>query len=374
MKKNITILNLPGEKYYDRETLEIILEKILLNNLIVELERLLSFEDVVALIQKSDLLIIPGTDVFLYYGTSLMPSIISYFKNGGNILYSVEPNVTGIQNEFLGLFEMGYAGIRLRPAYGYDVPFANSTHSFRDRYLYKDLDNIYITQPNNIEFWGGTQPILMSNGNFMSIDSKTDLRSDFPSNMITSIAINESKNGGIFFCKNGHIQINNEKWLKDDNEKNEKFLCNIYNMLLNKTTREEIAYSLYRQIEQHLSFIVFGTLNKHYKEDYLSSIPENIILKLNERNSEIQNIQNELDFIQLKKIIEHNWIIFKTIFTSDNEGSKKKVLSWMDWVNELRKKIAHPTRDMENNLITYDNIQKLRDIIEVLIELKRNLK
>jgi hypothetical protein len=371
MTKNITILNLPVEKYYNKNNILQVLRKLKQEYYLNELDPTVTFENLDTLIQCSDLIIISGKEVFQYYGEGLIAKIISYYNSGGNIIYEVDPNITEEQNEFLSRFEMSYKGIRLRLRNSYDVPFAMSRHSFRDRYLFKEIDQIILTQPNHIEYWGESAPILISNGSFLSIDAKTDLKSEFPNNEITPIVFKENKNEGLFICVNGFVNINYFS-TNEDNDNNLKFLCNLYEMILNKKSRYEIAYTEYRKIEQNLISIVISELKRKNGENWKEMIPIKILENISEKKPQIKKIEEALDFIQLKKIVEYNWSSFQRIFDGNNNLGKKKSLSWMDWVNEKRKDLAHPLKDIKNKGITYDIITELR-VISIMLKDKINL-
>lgn len=60
-------------------------------------------------------------------------------------------------------------------------------------------------------------------------------------------------------------------------------------------------------------------------------------------------LENYLDFIDYKKIVEHkeNWLLFKPIFDIPEPGEKgyAKNVKWMDRLNELRRIPAHPTEN-----------------------------
>src|SRR5207253_10491427 len=60
-------------------------------------------------------------------------------------------------------------------------------------------------------------------------------------------------------------------------------------------------------------------------------------------------LENYLDFIEYKKIVEHkvHWPLFKPVFDIPLPGEKgySKNLAWMDRINELRRISAHPTKE-----------------------------
>jgi DNA sulfur modification protein DndB len=48
-----------------------------------------------------------------------------------------------------------------------------------------------------------------------------------------------------------------------------------------------------------------------------------------------------LDLIDYKSIAMHNWTIFEKLFAYGTKGNKEKKLSWLDFVNERRRVVAH---------------------------------
>lgn len=358
------------DSYYNMANLNYILNKLNHDCNIDELDPTVTLENLYARLQFSDLVIITGPEIFNYFGDGLMEKIILYYNSGGSILYEVNPNVTDMQNLFLNSFEMKYTGIRLRTRLSYDIPFAMSEHSFRDRYLYKGIDQIILTQPNHIHFWGNSEPILRSNGNFLSIDGETDLLTDFENKLITPIVFNENNNEGLFICINGYVKIN-ELINLIDRSNNTKFLCNLFEMILSKKSRYEKAYSEYRLIEKLLLLIVKNKLSKNKSIDWIENIPSNVLEEIIRNRSDINNIEEALNFIQLKKIVSHNWNLFKETFDNENQ-SKKKSLSWIDFVNEKRKDIAHPVKDVNDHSITFEVINKLKEIRQMLTKIIKN--
>ena len=369
MEKTITILNLPIEPYYGIANLKYILNELEYDCNIYELDTTVTHENLYARLQFSDLVIINGQEVFNYFGDGLMEKIILFYNSGGSILYEVNPNVTDIQNLFLNSFEMKHTGIKLRTRLSYDIPFAMSEHSFRDRYLYKGIDQIILTQPNHIDFWGNSEPILKSNGNFLSINAATDLLTDFENKLITPIVFHENNNEGLFICINGYVKTH-ELINLIDRSNNIKFLCNLFELILNKKSRYQKAYSEYRLIEKLLLSIVKNKLPINNSNDWFVYIPDNVLEEIKRNRSDISNIEEALNFIQLKKIIIHNWNLFKEIFDNGNE-SKKKSLSWIDYVNEKRKDIAHPVKDVNDHSITFEVINKLKEIRQMLTKINK---
>lgn len=360
MSKNITILNLPIEEYEGIGKIKSILDELSLSYKLFELNPSISLEILKGLIIKSDLIVVPSHEIWKYYGNDVIDLIYYYFSIGGSIIYEVNPNLSDEQNNLLSLFEMKGTKVRLRTRIGYDIPFAMSDHSFKDRKIFKNIDQIIVTQPNHIEYWGNSEPILRSNGNFLSVDGSSDLISDFENQLITPVAINENQNEGCFICVNGYIKINNLN-SKDDEINNKVFLLNIYKYVLSKKSRYELITTEIREIEDNLITIVKRNLNITSNERWLSIFPSTVKEKIKSNLNKNIDYQKELFFIQLKKIIEHNWSNFNHTLDANNIG-KSKSLRWIDYVNEKRKYLTHKAKDSDNDGINFEDFDKFKKI------------
>jgi hypothetical protein len=364
MSKNITILNLPIEKYEGLEKIKSILDNLPFEYKLFELDPSITFEILNKLIIKSDLIIIPSHEIWKYYGRNINDLIYFYFKLGGSVIYDVNPNVSEEQNDFLNLFEMKSTNIRLRTRLGYDIPFAMSDHSFKERKIFKSIDQIIMTQPNHIEYWGNSEPILRSNGNFLSIDGSLDLKINFENKLITPIALNENQNEGIFICINGYVKIVGLNNIEDES-KNKMFLINLMNYVLSKKSRYELAITEYRNIEEKLMSIIKIHLKIFSNESWIDKIPLNVMDKIKNNLNEENDYEKGLFFIDLKKIIKNNWDIFKDTLDVNNVG-KSHSLDWIDYVNEKRKYLVHKAKDSENDGINFEVVQKLKEISSML--------
>ncbi len=115
---------------------------------------------------------------------------------------------------------------------------------------------------------------------------------------------------------------------------------------------------------------IFSVLKTHYGEDtseyFEKGIGDNSIVQqafgksLEVPPEDRLPLENYLDFIQYKKIVEKkvNWPLFKDVFNIEDEGEKGKAknISWMDRINELRRIPAHPTEKRTYKLHDYDRI------------------
>lgn len=71
-------------------------------------------------------------------------------------------------------------------------------------------------------------------------------------------------------------------------------------------------------------------------------------------------LENYLDFIEYKKIVENNqhWSLFKPLFNIAEPGEKgrSKNIHWMERINELRRIPAHPTERRQYKISDFDYI------------------
>lgn len=122
--------------------------------------------------------------------------------------------------------------------------------------------------------------------------------------------------------------------------------------------REDLKLQADRQISQIniLSVThIFSVFKKIYGENgmnYWERGVANPDIKANAYRKRTQDpledqgpYENYLDFIDLKKIVEKQWKIFKHIFDIPMPGVKgiAKNIDWMDRINELRRISAHPS-------------------------------
>jgi DGQHR domain-containing protein len=79
-------------------------------------------------------------------------------------------------------------------------------------------------------------------------------------------------------------------------------------------------------------------------------------------------LENYLDFIEYKKIVEHkqNWAALKPVFDIPLPGEKgySKNLGWMDRINELRRISAHPTKERSYRVEDFQFIDFVYDQFE----------
>ncbi|HLC14999.1 MAG TPA: hypothetical protein VJL89_02075, partial [Thermodesulfovibrionia bacterium] len=137
----------------------------------------------------------------------------------------------------------------------------------------------------------------------------------------------------------------------------------------------QIADRKIRQlIEQSLKYI-FTVFRKIHGEDrdayWDKGVPDKNIKaeaykkSLEDEVEERMPLENYLDVIDFKKIVEHkqNWLIFKPVFNIPEPGEKgyAKNLKWMERINELRRVSAHPSDKRHYRVDDFDYIDYVYD-------------
>jgi len=87
----------------------------------------------------------------------------------------------------------------------------------------------------------------------------------------------------------------------------------------------------------------FGTENDDW---WYKGIPKTVRLKVSERKEDDEQhpaLEKCFDLIHYKEVILDNWSLFEKQFSRGN-GNKKEKMSWMNELNEIRKKVSHPER------------------------------
>ena len=71
--------------------------------------------------------------------------------------------------------------------------------------------------------------------------------------------------------------------------------------------------------------------------------------------------EESFDLIDYKQVIMNSWSLFGDKY-SRGKGSKKVKMSWMDTLNLIRRKVAHP----ERGRVTIEEVSFLNDILDWL--------
>lgn len=120
---------------------------------------------------------------------------------------------------------------------------------------------------------------------------------------------------------------------------------------------------------------IFDTLKKKYGEEQDAYWHKGVVSKeikldaykksLDDDDEDRLPLENYLDFIQYKKIVEHksHWSLFKPLFDISEPGEKghSKNIRWMERINELRRISAHATENRRYKANDFDYINYIFD-------------
>lgn len=70
------------------------------------------------------------------------------------------------------------------------------------------------------------------------------------------------------------------------------------------------------------------------------------------------------DLIHYRRIIADNWELFEKTFGYGNKGNKDKKTEYLDFINEIRKIVAHAS---SGKIVSFEDFTKLQDIHSWLI-------
>ena len=104
------------------------------------------------------------------------------------------------------------------------------------------------------------------------------------------------------------------------------------------------------KIQLILAEDVISTLKREFGEEetgwWLQGVPRTIRLKVAQRREDDPDrpeFEESFDLIDYKQVILDNWLLFDKKYSRDT-GNKKDKMSWMDALNTIRRKVAHPER------------------------------
>lgn len=111
------------------------------------------------------------------------------------------------------------------------------------------------------------------------------------------------------------------------------------------------AKEIIDDIERQLQKMILEELRRECGEDesgwWMLGVPKAVRLKVSQRFEEEGGQrggkENYFDLIDYSKIALQNWQLFEPILAYGKSGSKEKRLSWLNFVNEKRNIVAHPS-------------------------------
>lgn len=135
-----------------------------------------------------------------------------------------------------------------------------------------------------------------------------------------------------------------------------------------KSQSNEQAKIIVPKIQLIIADDIITTLKKEFgeKEDgwWLKGVPRSIRLKVAQRREDDPDrpeLEQSFDLIDYKQVILENWRLFGEKYSRD-KGNKNEKMSWMDKLNTIRRKVAHP----ERGRVTKDELEFLNNILNWL--------
>jgi len=117
-----------------------------------------------------------------------------------------------------------------------------------------------------------------------------------------------------------------------------------------KSESNEQAKIIVPKIQLIVAEDVISTLKREFGEEekgwWLQGVPRTIRLKVAQRREDDPDrpaFEESFDLIDYKQVILDNWLLFGKKY-SKGTGNKKVKMSWMDALNTIRRKVAHPER------------------------------
>jgi len=128
------------------------------------------------------------------------------------------------------------------------------------------------------------------------------------------------------------------------------------------------ARDLVEEIETTLQRTILQELKQEHEGDgwWYDGVPQGVRVKVSQRREEDQAKRggNEayFDLIDYRTIALHNWQLFSEILAF-GKGGKEKQTDWMNKVNEIRKRVMHPS---SGAVISFDELQELQNYAQWL--------
>jgi DNA sulfur modification protein DndB len=124
-------------------------------------------------------------------------------------------------------------------------------------------------------------------------------------------------------------------------------------------------------IETTMQKVVIEELRQEYGstevEWWVLGVPKNVRLRVTEKYEQDDGKRGGKEFyfdlMDYKKIIMENWSLFEKMFAFKNIGNKEAKTSWLNYVNEKRNVVSHPSSAIT---ITIEELDQLREYKEKL--------
>ena len=135
-----------------------------------------------------------------------------------------------------------------------------------------------------------------------------------------------------------------------------------------KSQSNEMAKIIFPEIQLIIAGDLIYTLKGEYGEEetgwWSQGVPRAIRQKVVQRREDDPDrppFEKCFDLIDYKKIIFDNWKLFGEKY-SRGKGNKNATVGWIDTLNTIRRKVAHP----ERGRVTIDELDFLKEILNWL--------
>jgi hypothetical protein len=240
-------------------------------------------------------------------------------------------------------------------------------YGFRDADLFEGVNSLLLMQPNGLGCFGNAKPILSLPINEISlIDLRKDLfvdglsRPEFP---IMGISAKDDWKGKVIATTAGFIvdpytNIFGYTFSGIEGGNNLRLTENLVRIISEgfpspSHTWQEV-YSLIHEIELKIFEITQNLLSSKFGDRwFMASCPSSILEKCKQRNANQfpdTKLYIYLDLIDFKNIWKENWNHFSQFFITSSviNPNRNNSLNFFQELNEIRKIIAHPIRQVHS--------------------------
>lgn len=284
---------------------------------------------------------------------------------GRRILSIVGQNNLEVLNPFLGNY--GVAGTllavhdltsKLQPRL-VELDRSSSPDSFRPHPLNAGVQTLVLQHPYAIRYHGIAIPVLTLPLDRIGItDQRTDLFADWTTPDLSCLVLSPvGESGGLLSISCGlisdpYVGPMGDEFPGIEAADNKVLASNILKWLsgqrLEVANASSTAFDLIDRIERSLIDFTALKLRSHMADWWTEGIPLQVRQECATRSEEEGNKFPKaayLDLIDIKKILESNWVLFESdLAVVGWKGGKRAALSWFDQLNSTRKYVMHPTR------------------------------
>ena len=306
-----------------------------------------------SLVETADAFIVSDGTVLAEFSQRLKARV----SDGARILVVTDVNCVAGVNAFLGSFGLATTPYRILP----DSPgstvltIARRPECFLDRELLEGVDAVTFSWVTAVRFERGAIPVLLADDNTWAVDVTSDFPISWNRPDVSCIARWEGPRGGAVVVLGGDIFGDTTcKWtdlsIAPGIQQNVKLSANLLRYAAKLFDAGVSPAQHCERAEKNLATFVLTVLQLLYGQEWWAEgVPLHIRQECAKRQEEEvrRKFPKEayLNLIDLKAMMEKNWLLFQPYFKKNSEAQgKDKSLSWLDKCNELRRLIAHPLK------------------------------